>query len=94
MSGEQTCATCLFGRGGFCEWPYYADDDGNGEPQAMFDPMPYWAERAIEDHGGEKVSDRLDCSGCPCFDQREEEKPESTRCPDTPDMFKPAKDQA
>lgn len=94
MSGDQTCATCLFGREGYCYWPYHADDDGNGESQAMFDPMPHWAERAIEDNGGEKVTDRFDCSGCPCFDEREEEKPESTRCPETPDMFEPAKDQA
>jgi hypothetical protein len=77
----------MFGREGYCYWPFHADDDDQSASQAFFDPMPYWAERAIEENGGEKVSDRLDCGGCPCFDEREEAKPESTRCPDTPDMF-------
>lgn len=86
MADEQTCEGCIFGRAAHCYWPFEADDDGASS--VLFDPMPHWAENALENNGGERVSDRLDCAACPCFDAREVVAPESERCPDTPDMFK------
>lgn len=86
---EQTCATCEFGDGDRCYWPYHADSDGNGGPDALVDPMPPWAERQIEGNGGERVY-KADCQRCFVFEVRAPEPAEAdpnARCTQTADMF-------
>lgn len=82
----QSCATCMFGDEQHCYWPYYADGDHDTH-DALFDPMPPWAETAIEFNSGTRVGAR-DCARCPCFEEREDPaEPRELRCPDTKDMF-------
>lgn len=84
----QSCATCVYGNVDRCEWPWRPEERTDAGWDAIIDSaMPDWAERAIENASGRRVSD-LDCKGCSAFDEREEkEKPEGERCPNTPDMF-------
>jgi hypothetical protein len=84
---SQTCATCIYGDGTSCHWPYRAD---NGDHDSVWDAYieaPQWVHDLIDRKSPHRVNES-DCRGCPEFDEREDEDaPKPERCPDTPDMF-------